>query len=45
VVVQGRLREVAAVTDEEERLAPGTRVLITKQIDPSTFVVRKSGSE
>jgi len=45
VVVQGRLREVAAVTDEEERLAPGTRVVITRQIDPSTFVVRKSGSE
>ncbi len=45
VTVQGRLREVAAVSDEEERLGPGTRVLITKQIDPSTFVVRKSGSE
>lgn len=45
VVVQGRLREVSAVSDEPERLAPGTKVIVTKMLDPTTFVVRKSGSE
>jgi membrane protein implicated in regulation of membrane protease activity len=45
VNVQGRLREVAAVTDGEERLAPGAKVVVTKLIDATTVVVNKERSE
>ncbi len=45
VVVQGRLREVSAISDEPERLQPGTKVVITKMLDATTFVVKKTGSE
>lgn len=45
VMVQGRLREVAAVADCEERLAPGSKVLILKQLDAATFVVQLERSE
>ena len=45
VTVQGRLREVSALTDYEERLAPGTKVVVTKQLDPTTFIVQPERSE
>jgi membrane protein implicated in regulation of membrane protease activity len=45
VVVQGRLREVSAVTDNEERLAPGAKVVVSKLLDATTFVVQKERSE
>ena len=45
VTVQGRLREASAMTDYEERLAPGTKVVITKQLDANTFIVQPERSE
>jgi hypothetical protein len=45
VTVQSRLREVSAMTDYEERLAPGTKVVITKQVDAATFIVQPERSE
>ncbi len=45
VTVQGRLREVSAQTDYEERLAPGTKVVITKQLDSTTFIVQPERNE
>jgi hypothetical protein len=45
VTVQGRLREVSALTDNEERLAPGAKVVITKQLDASTFIVQPERGE
>ncbi len=45
VTVQGRLREASALTDYEERLAPGTKVVITKQLDSTTFIVHPERSE
>ncbi|MFH1434098.1 MAG: NfeD family protein [Pseudomonadota bacterium] len=41
VKVQGRLREVEAITDEKEGLPTGTPVSVVKVIGDSTLVVRK----
>jgi len=41
VKVQGRLREVDAITDEDEELPTGTAVSVVKVIGDSTMVVRK----
>ncbi len=45
VVVQGRMREVSAVSDEPERLPPRTKVVITKMLDATTFIVKRTRSE
>jgi len=41
VKVQGRLRELEAVTDSQEDLPTGTTVSVVKMIGDSTMVVRK----
>ncbi|MBN1486110.1 MAG: hypothetical protein JW981_00625 [Anaerolineae bacterium] len=41
VVVQGRLRELPAVTDMDEALATGTPIRVVKMLDDDTLVVRR----
>ena len=41
VVVQGRLREIPAVTDEEERLATNTHVRVERVLDHDVLLVRR----
>jgi hypothetical protein len=41
VTVQGRLRELAAMTDEEESLPTGTPVRVLKVLDGGTTLVKK----
>ena len=39
VVIQGREREVIALTDSDEKLENRTRITVLEQIDPQTVLV------